>query len=52
MGTRLRKRRKTRLEKIAAAKRMSKTLINKLNKMTIKKEDDGDGSEKRYTKRT
>ena len=46
MGTRLRRRRKTRLEKIKAAKKMPKELINELNKMTIKKEDDDDGSEK------
>lgn len=46
MGTRMKRRRKTRLEKMAEAKRMPKTLINELNRMTIKKEDDGDGSEK------
>lgn len=31
---------------------MPKTMINELNKMTIKKEDDDDGREKDYTKRT
>ena len=50
MGTRLRRRRKTRLEKIAGVKKMSKTLINELNEMTIKREGDDDRSNDCNTK--
>lgn len=46
MGTRLKRRRKTRLEKIQEAKGMSKSLINESNKVIVKKEDDDGGSEK------
>lgn len=46
MGTRLKRRRKTRLEKIQEAKGMSKNLINELNKTITKKEDDDGGNEK------
>ena len=44
MGTRLRRRKPTRLEKIAEAKKMPKKLINK-------KEDDDGGSNTGHTKR-